>query len=349
MPVSDFSGSFDPGIGRSISAPSQMTMMPSAPPGGLETEVERVAAAEGLGSGLPAPEQRAPSGGEATSSGGMTRMILRVFVENKLALAGVVILIAMILFCFLGPFFYHTNQLSTDILAITQPPGKGHPLGTDDNGFDVLGRLMLGGRSSLEVGFAAAFVATTIGVVWGAISGFFGGVLDAVMMRIVDIVLSIPILLLLIVMSVLLNPDKYVMIMLIGGVAWLTPARLVRGETLTLRTREYVQAVTVMGGGGRRVVLKHIIPNSIGTIIVNATFQVADAILFLSALGYLGLGIQFPDTDWGSMLSVGSAYLQTGAWWLILPAGSCIVLVVVAFNFIGDALRDSLEVRLQRR
>lgn len=290
----------------------------------------------------------APAGGEATATGSLGRLILRTFVENKLALVGVVVLVAMAGFCFLGPLFYHTNQTFAT-LNVTEAPSAQHPLGTDVNGLDVLGRLMVGGRSSLEVGLAAALVATLIGVVWGAISGFFGGVVDAVMMRIVDVVLSIPILLLLIVLAVLYSPSKVTLIFLIGGVAWLVPARLVRGETLTLRTREYVQAVRVMGGNGRRVVYRHIIPNAIGTIIVNATFQVADAILLLAALGFLGLGISFPDTDWGTMLSYGAEYLTVGYWWLIWPAGIAIVLVVVAINFIGDALRDALEVRLQRR
>ncbi len=291
----------------------------------------------------------APSGGEATQTGSIGRLVFRVFIENKLALVGVVILVLMAGFCFVGPLFYHTNQVYVNLDTFTLPPSAQYPLGTDGNGFDVLGRLMKAGQASLEVGLAAAIVATMIGVVWGAVAGFFGGVVDAVMMRIVDVVLSIPTLLLLIVLSVLFNPSKYILIFVIGSVAWLFPARLVRGETLTLRTREYVQAVRVMGGNGRRIVYRHIIPNAIGTIIVNATFQVADAILFLAALGFLGLGVHFPDADWGSMLSDGATYLTAGYWWLIVPAGLCIVLVVVAINFIGDALRDALEVRLQRR
>jgi peptide/nickel transport system permease protein len=208
---------------------------------------------------------------------------------------------------------------------------------------------MIAGQSSLEVGLAAAAVATIVGVVYGAIAGFVGGWLDAVMMRFVDTLLSIPGLLLLIVFSVLFRPGKDVLILIIGGLAWLYPARLVRGETLTLRTREYVQAVRVMGGSGRRIIYRHIIPNAVGTIVVNATFQVADAILALAALSFLQLGIQLPQTDWGQMLSGGTTYAESGYWWLILPAGLCIVLVVVAFNFVGDALRDSLEVRLQQR
>jgi peptide/nickel transport system permease protein len=288
----------------------------------------------------------------------MWRLIGRVFVENKLAVVGLVILVVMLAFCFLGPFIYHSDQSSVILRGITGPgtcggssptPGPACPLGTDQAGFDVLGRLMLAGQASLEVGFAAAAVATLLGVVYGAVAGFFGGVLDAVMMRVVDSLLSIPGLLLLIVFAVLFSPGKTTLIFIIGGLAWLYPARLVRGETLTLRTREYVQAVRVMGGSGRRIVLRHIIPNAIGTIVVNATFQVADAILTLAALSFLQLGIRPPQTDWGQMLSNGTLYAESGYWWLIVPAGACIVLVVVAFNFIGDALRDSLEVRLQQR
>ncbi|MHB8435346.1 MAG: ABC transporter permease [Acidimicrobiales bacterium] len=305
-----------------------------------------------FGEAAIAPGSAIPEGGEAGSSGSIFRLIGRVFIENKLAVVGLIILVLIFGFCFLGPFFYHSNQGSTGVsLNINLPPGPGHPLGTDLNGYDLLGRLMLAGQASLTVGLAAAGVATLIGVVWGAVAGFFGGVLDAVMMRFVDIALSIPGLLLLIVIDVIFTPDKTLLIFIIASLAWLTPARLVRGETLTLRTREYVQAVRVMGGNGRRIVLRHIIPNAIGTIVVNATFQVADAILTLAALSFLGLGIQAPQTDWGSMLNDGtsSGGLLNGYWWEIVPASVAIVLVVVAFNFIGDALRDSLEVRLQQR
>jgi peptide/nickel transport system permease protein len=135
----------------------------------------------------------------------------------------------------------------------------------------------------------------------------------------------------------------------IGFTAWLIPARLVRGETLVLRVREFVQAVRVMGGTSRRIVLRHIVPNTLGTIIVNATFQVADAILYLAALGFIGIGVPAPQTDWGTMLSDGVNYAASGYWWEIYPAGVAIVLVVVALNFVGDALRDAFEVRLQRR
>jgi peptide/nickel transport system permease protein len=169
------------------------------------------------------------------------------------------------------------------------------------------------------------------------------------MMRLVDVGLSIPQLFLLIVLAVIFHTSLGLLILIIALVSWLIPARLIRGETLTLRVREYVQAVRVMGGSRSRIVLRHIVPNAIGTIVVNATFQVADAILLLAALGYIGLGLPAPQTDWGSMLSNGVSYALDGYWWEIYPAGIAIVLVVVAFNFVGDALRDSLEVRLQQR
>ncbi len=310
-------------------------------------------------------------GGEAQTTGALWKQILRVFVENKLAVLGVAVIVFFLLFCFVGPLIYHTNQTNaqqalTNVFNLKNTPNlplpPGHyaagapgqagaffPLGTDGNGFDELGRLMFGGRNSLIVGFAAAGLATFFGVVYGAVSGFVGGWLDAILMRIVDIFLSIPFLLLLIILATIFHPTVQVLIFVIAFVSWLVPARLVRGETLTLRTREYVQAVRVMGGRGTRIIFRHIVPNAIGTIIVNLTFQVADAILFLAALGFLGLGVQTPQTDWGTMVNNGTNLIQVGSWWLIYPVGFCIVAVVIAFNFVGDALRDALEVRLQRR
>lgn len=297
----------------------------------------------------------APAGGEAQqqTGGGLWLQILRVFVENRLAVVGVAIIVFMILFCFLGPVFYHTNQTDTQKALLTAPanapPSSQYPLGTDQSGFDMLGRIMYGGQVSLIVGFAAAGIATVVGVLFGAISGYFIGFLDSVMMRVVDVLLAVPILYLLIVLAVIFHPSVEILILVIGFTAWLVPARLVRGETLSLRVREFVQAVRVMGGGSPRIVVRHIIPNTIGTIIVSATFQVADAILLLAALGFIGLGVPAPQTDWGTMIAVGTNYAQSGDWWEIYPTGLAIVLVVVAFNFVGDALRDAFEVRLQRR
>jgi len=253
----------------------------------------------------------------------------------------------VILFSFGGPLVYRTDQVHTSIEEATLAPSATHLLGTDEVGYDVLGRLMIGGQTSLEVGVAAALIATIFGVLWGAFAGFFGGLVDAVMMRIVDALVAIPALFLLIVLGTIVTPSVPVLVLVIGGIAWLVPARLIRAETLSLRTREFVDAVRVMGGNEARIVIRHILPNAIGTVVVNATFQVADAILTVAALSFLGLGVPPPAANWGSMLSSGVNYTFAGYWWLIYPAGIAIVLTVVAFNVIGDALRESLDVRLR--
>jgi peptide/nickel transport system permease protein len=244
---------------------------------------------------------------------------------------------------------YHGNTTAVNFADETLPPGAGHPLGTDANGQDVLARLMTSGQISLEVGIAAAILATGLGVLWGAIAGYIGGALDAVMMRIVDAVLSIPVLLLALVVVAMVTPTEPVLILVIALTSWLSTSRLVRGEALSLRVREYVQAMRVMGGGSVRAVLRHIAPNAIGTIMVNLTFQVADAIGLIVALSYLGLGIRPPQEDWGAMISNGITYVTNGYWWLIIPSGACIILVITAILWIGEGLRDAVEVRLQRR
>jgi peptide/nickel transport system permease protein len=295
-----------------------------------------------------APE--AVASGEFTSAAGSPwRLAAETFMENKAAVIGLVFIALMAAFSFLGPFFYHTNQVTTNLPASLQPPSGAHPLGTDEVGYDELGRLMLGGQTSLEVGLAAAVVATGIGVVYGAVSGFVGGIVDGLMMRIVDALLAIPTLFLLIYLFTVFQASVPLMILVIGLVAWLVPARLVRAETLSLRTRDYVQAVRGMGGTRRRMVARHIVPNTIGTIMVNATFQVADAIVTLASLSFLGLGIQPPAANWGQMLSSGLTYVYAGAWWLIYPPGIAIVLTVMAFNAVGDSLRDAFDNRLRGR
>lgn len=297
----------------------------------------------------PASGEVLLEGGEATHSGSIWRMILGVFFENRLATVGLGVIVFMVLFCFVGPLLYHTSQVFNNPNIANKSPSLAHPLGTDQVGYDVLGRLMLGGQTSLEIGFAAALIAVGIGAIWGAVSGLAGGVVDAVMMRVVDTLLAFPFLFALILLGAIFGTSIPELIIVIGLVAWLVPARLVRGETLTLRMRDYVQAVVTMGGTTRRVLFRHIIPNTVGTIVVNATFQVADAIIFVATLSYLGVGVSPPATNWGGELASGLNYLFDGYWWLIYPPGLAIVLTVVAFNFVGDAIRDALEVRLQRR
>jgi peptide/nickel transport system permease protein len=207
---------------------------------------------------------------------------------------------------------------------------------------------MLGGQSSLELGLAVSLATTVVGTLYGAIAGLAGGLVDAVMMRVIDTFLAIPSLVLLLILVNLFTPNLWIIIALLTMLSWLGTARLVRGEVLTLRTREFVQAARMMGAGDGRIVLRHLVPNAIGVIVVNATFTIADAILTLAALSFLGLGLPPPHADWGSMLTDGLNYLFDGYWWLVYPAALILIITVVAFNLIGDAIRDALDVRLQR-
>ena len=297
----------------------------------------------------PLDVQRAPEGGELGEVQSGWRLAFREFSSNRLAVIGFGILIFFVLFCFVGPLIYHTDQYNTSLTLSNQPPSGAHLLGTDTNGFDELGRIMKGGQAALEIGFFAAFVAIVIGTLWGAISGLAGGIVDSVMMRVVDIFLSIPFLFVVLILAVKFGATVLSLSLVFGFFAWQVPARLVRGEVLSLRERDFVLAARAAGASRWRLVSRHLIPNALGVMIVNATFQVADAILAVSYVGFLGFGLHFPNVDWGDQLSDGSNYLQDGYWWLIFPVGACIVLTVMAINFIGDALRDAMDVRLRRR
>jgi peptide/nickel transport system permease protein len=297
----------------------------------------------------PLDVQRAPEGGEIGAVQSGWRLALREFMSNRLAVIGFAILIFFVLFCFVGPLIYHTNQLATNLSEANQPPSAQHLLGTDTAGFDELGRIMKGGQASLEIGFFAAFVAIVIGTLFGAVSGLVGGFVDSTMMRVVDVFLSVPFLFVVLILAVKFGATVASLSLVIGFFAWQVPARLVRGEVLSLRERDFVLAARTAGASTWRLISKHLIPNALGVVIVNVTFQVADAILAVSYVGFLGFGLHFPNVDWGDQLSDGTTYLQDGYWWLIYPVGACIVLTVMALNFIGDALRDSMDVRLRRR
>lgn len=292
---------------------------------------------------------RAPEGGEVGPLQSGWRLALREFAQNKLAVIGLTILAFFVLFCFAGPLIYHGAVLSTNLGSSDLSPGTGHPLGTDDVGFDELALLMWGGRAALEVGFFAAIIGIGIGALWGAVAGLIGGIADAFMMRVVDVFLSIPFLFIVLVVAVKYGASVLGLSLIIGGFTWLVPARLVRGEVLSLRTRDFVAAARAAGSSPWRLIRKHLLPNALGVMIVNVTFNVADAILAVAALGYLGYGLHYPTQDWGDMLSSGIQDLQNGYWWLVYPVGACIVLVVMAANLVGDALRDALDVRLRRR
>lgn len=274
---------------------------------------------------------------------------LRTFGENRLAVAGSAVIVVVALFCWVGPLVYHTNQVQVNLGAVRATPSLSHVLGTDDVGHDVLGRLMVAGQSSLEVGLAAALLATVLGTAWGTVAGFTGGWVGGVMMRAVDSLLAIPALLLVLLLVSIVTPSIPVVIGVIALISWLSTARLVRGETLPLVTADYVSAGRLAGARSWWIIVRHVIPNVLGVIVVQATFEVSNAILLLATLSYLGLGPPPPATNWGDMLSNGLNYVAAGDWWLIYPAGVAIVATVLAFNFVGDGVRDAFEVRLRKR
>jgi peptide/nickel transport system permease protein len=297
----------------------------------------------------PLDVTRAPEGGQIGPVQSGWRLALREFRTNKLAVVGLGMVLFFVLFSFVGPMIYHTDQLNTDLATANLPPSGSHLFGTDGNGFDELGRIMKGGQAALEIGFFAAFVAIVVGSLVGAVAGLAGGFVDAVLMRLTDVFLSVPILFVVLILAVKYGATVLSLSLLFGAFSWQVPARLVRGEVLTLRERDFVLAARTAGSGSWRLIFRHLLPNALGVVIVNVTFQVADAILLVAYVGFLGFGLHFPNVDWGDQLSDGVQSVQAGYWWLIYPVGICIVLTVMALNFIGDALRDAMDVRLRRR
>ncbi|EDY46895.1 ABC transporter permease [Streptomyces sp. SPB074] len=288
---------------------------------------------------------KAPGTATAPREASGARLAVRRFLRNRLAVVGLAFVVLFFLFCFAGPLVYSTDQTHTLLDQVNQSPSGAHWLGTDAVGHDELGRLMYGGKVSLIVGLAAGVLATVIGTLWGATAGYAGGWIDAFMMRVVDAGIAIPALFILLVVSAITTPGLSGLVLVLGLVSWLVPSRLVRAETLTLKNRDYVLTLRAVGGTHGRAILRHILPNSVSTVIVAATFQIADAILLVAYVSYLGLGVQPPQTDWGGMLSAGLTAAYSGYWWLILPPGLAIIVVVWAFNAIGDGLRDAFDVR----
>lgn len=272
------------------------------------------------------------------------RLAARRFRSNTLAVIGLALIVVIVLFCFVGPFVYPTDQTHTLLEQANQGPSAAHWLGTDAVGHDVLGRLMYGGKVSLMVGIAAGVLATVVGTLWGSVAGYVGGWVDALMVGIAAGI-AMPALFILLVISAITNPGVGGLIVILGLVSWLVPSRLIRAETLTLKNRDYVLTLRAIGGSHARAIGKHLLPNSVSTIVVAATFQVADAILLVAYVSYLGLGVQPPATDWGGMLSAGLTAAYSGRWWLIVPPGLAVILVVCAFNAVGDGLRDAFDVR----
>lgn len=273
-----------------------------------------------------------PGFGKRFWSAGMTRL-------------GLGLLVALVLFSFVGPLVYRHSATTAHLLATDASPSGQFPLGTDSIGHNVLAQLMVGGQSSLEVGFAAAIVAMIWGTVYGLLSGMIGGVVDTVLMRIVDILLSVPAIFILLFLNVAFQPSITVMIFVLASTSWLGVSRLVRAEAMGIKSQLYVEAARATGTGVWRIMTRYLLPNFLGTVLVAATFQVADAILAMAGLSFLGLGLPPPTPNWGGMLSDGMNYMFQNSWWLIYPPGLCILIAQVSINLIGDGLRNAIETR----
>lgn len=259
--------------------------------------------------------------------------------QHPLARWGIVGLLAIVAFSFVGPSLYRASAYTLHMSALLQPPSARFPLGTNNLGRNMLARLMLGGQTSLEVGFAAAIAGMSIGVVYGLVAGYSGGFIDALMMRIVDMLRAIPGLFLLLFVDALVKPSPLILVLLIAGISWHGVSRLVRGEVLRIRSEGYVEAAVAAGASTGLIMRQYLFPNAIGVIIVATTFAIADAILAVAGLSFLGLGLPPPLPNWGAMLANSMAYLPQNAWWLVYPPGFMILLTVLSINFIGDGVR----------
>lgn len=274
----------------------------------------------------------------------MLRLFCEKFFKNKLAVTGSVILLIIIFSAIFAPVIAPYAPEHQDLLKRLQPPSAEHFMGTDKFGRDIFSRVLYGARVSLLVGFVSVVGAITIGTVVGAVAGYFKGFVDSLLMRFVDVVLSIPDIFLLITLVTIFKPgiDKLILIFALTG--WTTTVRLIRSEFLSLRTREFVLAARTIGTKNHVIIFSHILPNCIGPIIVSATLKVGSVILAESTLSYLGFGIQPPTASWGNMLQDAQNFsIMVQAWWYPLFPGLLILLTVLCFNFLGDGLRDALD------
>lgn len=267
--------------------------------------------------------------------------------NNKMAMASLIVLLFMITVALLTPWIapYSYEEQKLDLGA--SAPSAEHWLGTDTLGRDQLTRIMYGSRISLMVGFIATAVALTIGVLWGAIAGFLGGRVDAVMMRIVDALYALPFTIFIILLTVIFGSSMLLLFLAIGAVEWLTMARIVRGQVLTIKRQEFVEAAVSMGLSPWRIISRHLIPNVLGPVIVYTTLTIPSVILLESFLSFLGLGIQPPASSWGSLISGGVETMEEYPWLLIFP-GLALTITLFSLNFLGDGLRDALDPRASR-
>jgi peptide/nickel transport system permease protein len=280
------------------------------------------------------------------------RRVLRELVKNKAALLGLAILVLVTASAVLAPLISPADPVLQEVSFRLKPPtlegddGRTHLLGTDHLGRDILSRLIYGARISLVIGISAVALAGTLGTLIGLVAGYRGGRIDDLCMRFTDTMLAMPFILLALAVIAVLGSSLRNIILVLGVTSWVSYARVVRAEVLTLRTREFVLAAQALGGHGGRIVFRHLLPNVLTPVIVIATLEVARMIILESALSFLGLGVQPPTPTWGGMLADGRAYLST-AWWLATFPGLCIMLSVLGINLLGDWLRDVLDPRLR--
>ena len=272
--------------------------------------------------------------------------VWRRFWRNPLTIAGIIGLGFLVLFSFVGPLFYRVNPLTPHLAHMMQPPGGRFPLGTDDLGRDYLARVMVGGQSSIIVGFAAALVSMLVGILYGMVSAMSTRWIDTIMMRIVDIILSVPPLFILLFLDAVFRPSVVIMVFILASTAWLQVARLVRAEVMSLKTRVYVEAAQALGASTWRIMVRHLFPNFMGTVLVAGTFAVADSILAIATLIFLGLGLPPPAPNWGADLANAMNYLYQPSWWLVYPPGLAILLAELSINFLGDGLRQAFDTRM---
>jgi oligopeptide transport system permease protein len=267
--------------------------------------------------------------------------------KNKAAMLGAVLLTLLIVVALLTPWIAPYSYQQQNLLLGASPPSPEHWLGTDVLGRDQLTRIMYGSRVSLMVGFIATAVALVIGVLWGAVAGFLGGRVDAVMMRIVDVLYALPFTIFIILLTVIFGSSMLLLFLAIGAVEWLTMARIVRGQVLTIKRQEFIEAAVSMGLSRWQIIRRHIIPNVLGPIIIYTTLTIPSVILLESFLSFLGLGVQPPQSSWGSLISAGVDSMEEYPWLLLFPA---LVLSITLFslNFLGDGLRDALDPRASK-
>lgn len=264
--------------------------------------------------------------------------------NNPLALIGFIIIASVLLLALIAPFVAPYDPDAIDVKAILLSPSSLHWMGTDGLGRDVFSRMLYGARISLMVGFVAVGIATAIGIVLGAIAGFYRGWVDTVIMRIVDVMLSIPTFFLILAVIAFLTPSIWNIMIVIGLTSWMGVTRLVRAEFLSLRNREFVLAAQTLGAKDARLIFTHLLPNSLTPIIVSSILGIASAVLVESGLSFLGLGVQAPQASWGNILTDGKEYIQF-AWWLSLFPGLAILITVLGYNLLGDGLRDAYNPR----